>query len=587
MELTGFAGLWQASGAVDAMRRHFAALRGQEPSATLGDCHAPSLLEQDDIIIAVRGSPSLLLPELLEAYRQRGLGLLQSLSGSFALAAVDRARRRALLAVDRMGIERMAYSVRSTGIVFSSSVAAVARCPTVGAALRSQALYEFLLLHMVPAPETVYDGVQKLRAGTCVVFDDGKVRTQRYWTPEFPQQADAPVEALEEDLRTSLTLAVRDCRPDSATGAFLSGGLDSSTVAGLLGAVTARPPRTFSIGFGVEGYDELQYADIANRHFSAIASQYQVTPDDIVTAVPIIAAAFDEPFGNSSAVPTYCCARLAGDAGVNHLLAGDGGDELFGGNERYMRQRVFEAYWHLPAGLRRRAIEPVSRWIAPESRIMPLRKFRSYVDQARISLPERLESWNLIYRTDPDVMLEPEFRRAIDPRAPFAAMNEVYHGSGATTLLDRMQSFDWQYTLSDNDLRKVGVMCQAAGVRVSFPMLDQRVIDLSLRVPARIKLRGLKLRTFYKRAFDGFLPPAIIAKRKHGFGLPFGAWLKAHAGLADLVHGLLSDLKRRHIVRAAFVDDLIAGHRTGHASYFGYAIWDLAMLEAWLQQHAV
>ncbi len=586
MELTGFAGRWDAPDAVAAMRRHLAAASGHGSSAAQGDCHAPALFEQDDIIIAVRGSPNLPPRELLRAYRERGAGLLESLSGSFALAAVDRARRRVLLAVDRMGIERLAYSARSGGIVFSSSLAAVARCPTVGARLRPQALFEFLLLHMVPAPGTVYEGVAKLRAGTCVVFEDGRVTTRRYWTPEFPQRTDAPFAALREDLRNSLTLAVRDCRPDAATGAFLSGGLDSSTVAGLLGSVTARPPRTFSIGFGVESHDELNYARIANRHFGGVACEYQVTPDDIVTAIPLIAGAFDEPFGNSSAVPTYFCAKLAAEAGVTHLLAGDGGDEHFGGNERYARQRVFEAYWRLPAGLRRTLIEPVAGWITAESRIVPLRKFRSYVQQARIPMPERLESWNLVYRTDPAAMLDPELLRAIDPRAPFAAMDEVYHDSKAATLLDRMQCFDWQYTLSDNDLRKVGVMCRAAGIRVSFPMLDQRVIELALRVPARLKLRGLELRTFFKRAMAGFLPPATIAKRKHGFGLPFGAWLKTDAGLADLVYGLLSDLRRRHIVHAPFVDELIAGHRTGHASYFGYAIWDLAMLEAWLQRHA-
>lgn len=165
---------------------------------------------------------------------------------------------------------------------------------------------------------------------------------------------------------------------------------------------------------------------------------------------------------------------------------------------------------------------------------------------------------------------------------PFSALTEVCRESVAVIFLDRMQSFDWQYTLSDNDLRKVGVMCGLAGVRVSYPMLDQRVTDLALRGPAVMKLKGLNLRTFYQRAMESFLPPAIIARTKHGFGLPFGDWLKSHAGLADLIHGWLSDLKRRRVVRTAFID----GHRTGHASCFGYAIWDLAMLEAWLQAQA-
>ncbi|MGQ0384071.1 MAG: asparagine synthetase B family protein [Gammaproteobacteria bacterium] len=584
--MKGFAGRWPERGSDQAVRRHLASAGGPGIAGPTGvDCHAPALFEQDDIIVAARGQPSLAPRELLDAYRSHGAECLDRLTGAFSIAIIDRPRKRALLAVDRMGIERMAFGLRDDGIVFSSSVAAVARCRGIDAGLRPQSLYDFLLLHMVPAPATVHAGVQKLRAGTCVVYEGGRVATRRYWTPRFADRADASFPALHEELKRSLTSAVRDCHPDEQTGAFLSGGLDSSTVAGLLGLVSARPPRTFSIGFGVEAYNELQYAAIANRRFRALASEYRVRPEDVVTAIPLIAAAFDEPFGNSSAVPTYFCAKLAADAGVNHLLAGDGGDELFGGNERYARQRVFEAYGRVPSLLRRALIEPVARRIRADSTWTWPRKFRSYVDQARIPLPERLESWNLVYRTDPESMLEPEFRRSIDPRAPLCDMGEVYRDSAADSLLDRMQAFDWQYTLSDNDLRKVGVMCRAAGVRVSFPMLDQRVIDLSLRVPARHKLRGLELRTFYKRAMADFLPPEIIAKTKHGFGLPFGDWLKSHAGLAELIHGLLAALKRRRIVRADFIDGLISGHRTGHASYFGYAIWDLAMLEAWLQSH--
>lgn len=583
MELMGFAGRWPESNAVEAMRQYIAGAGGQAPNEALKDCFAPILHVEDDIILAARGQPNLPPRELLRAYREQGAGSLQKLTGAFAIAIVDRPSQRVLLAVDRMGIERMAYATIGGGIIFSSSVAAVAHCPAIRPRLRPQALYEFLLLHMVPAPGTVFAGVSKLRAGTFVLFEKGRAATGRYWTPRFPRTADAPFSVLKEELRSSLTDAVSDCHPDKQTGAFLSGGLDSSTVAGLLGAVTQRPPKTFSIGFGVAAYDELQYAEIANRHFRAVASQYQVTAGDVVTAIPLIASAFDEPFGNSSAVPTYFCAKLAAEAGVTHLLAGDGGDELFGGNERYARQRIFEAYWRIPAGLRSGLFEPIARWINAESRVTALRKIRSYVDQARIPLPERLESWNLIYRTNLHDMLEPEFRRSIDPRAPFETMADVYCDSKAETLLDRMQAFDWQYTLSDNDLRKVGIMCALAGVRVSYPMLDQRVIDLALRVPAAMKLKGLTLRTFYKRAMEGFLPPAIIAKTKHGFGLPFGDWLRTHAGLADLIHGLLSDLKRRRIVSVAFIDGLIDGHRTGHASYFGYAIWDLAMLEAWLQ----
>jgi len=524
---------------------------------------------------------------VLEAYLAKGPDFLLTLTGRFALAIVDRSCDRVLLALDPMGIERVAYSVGPAGVAFGTSAYEVARRQPGAVRLRPQALFDYLLLHMVPSPDTAYAGVAKLRPGTAARVENGVLHIARFWSAPFVERGGESFETLRDGLYAALAGGVAACEPDAATGSFLSGGLDSSTVSGMLGQVSGRPPRTFSIGFGVDEFNELEYARISNRRFHAIAHEYNVTPDDIVDAFPRIAQAYDEPFGNSSAVPTYFCARLARENGVTHLLAGDGGDEIFGGNERYARQRVFEIYRSVPAALRRSLIEPLAGLIPPESPVMPLRKLRSYVDQARIPLPERLESWNFMYRNDLAAMLEPGFRAAIDPRAPLARMAEVYALCDSPSLLHRMLAYDWHYTLSDNDLRKVGTMCALAGVRVSYPMLDPRVIDLAARVPPRAKMRGYELRSFFRRAMQGFLPPEVLAKKKHGFGLPFGQWLKTHARLGELIYGLLGDLKRRRIVRADFLDDLVNQHRDGHASYFGYAIWDLAMLEAWLQAHPV
>jgi asparagine synthase (glutamine-hydrolysing) len=584
MRLAGFAGSPPGS---DAWK---GSMDGGQPTLG-GRCQAPYVYTEAGITVALTGGPIWYARELLAdparsvlaAYRSKGRAVLAELAGRFSLAIVDRNADCTLLAVDPMGIERLVYRTFSGGIAFASTVADLAGVSEQPGVLRPQALFDYMLLHMVPAPNTVYEGVSKLRAGTCAIFQRSELRVERCWVPNFAARADQPVSVLRDELRDSLRLAVADCRPDARTGAFLSGGLDSSTVAGMLGLVSGRPPKTFSIGFGVDAYNELEYAHISNRAFGAIAHEYNVTADDIIDAFPRIAAAYDEPFGNSSAVPTYFCAKLAAGNGIGHLLAGDGGDEVFGGNERYARHRLFEAYGAFPRTLRAGIVEPLLARVPTDSRLVPLRKLRSYVDQARIPLPERLESWNFMYRTDLSAMLEPEFHAAIDTRAPLRDMAEVYSSAPSRSLLDRMLYFDWHYTLSDNDLRKVGTMCELAGVRVSYPMLDPRVIELSLRVPASLKMRGLELRSFYKRAMRGFLPEAVIAKKKHGFGLPFGVWLKTHARLGDYIRELLNGLKRRRIVRGAFLDDLMAQHRDGHASYFGYAIWDLAMLEAWLQ----
>ncbi|MCB1844439.1 MAG: hypothetical protein KDI09_15870, partial [Halioglobus sp.] len=231
---------------------------------------------------------------------------------------------------------------------------------------------------------------------------------------------------------------------------------------------------------------------------------------------------------------------------------------------------------------RKSLIEPLTSRVAEDSAIMPLRKLKSYVDQANIPLPERFETWNFVYREGRHTMLDPDFAASIDPAGPFRLMQEVWDSSASDDLLEKMLCYDWRFTLAENDLRKVGTMCDLAGVRVSFPMLHQDLIDLAGRIPPNMKIRRMKLRDFYKRATTGFLPDAIIKKTKKGFGLPFGNWLKTDQNLANLVYSLLEGFKKRGIVKSAFIDTLISEHRSGHPGYYGYVIWDIAMLEAWL-----
>jgi len=596
-QIFGYAGRWATTFDPAALRQHTpAGLDGTAIEPVGAVIAASEIARSDNLLVALRGQPLWArggrytrdgadCEGLLAAYRVRGTALLEDLRGRFALVIVDGDQRRVLLAIDPMGIERLCWATAGEGLVFGDSAETIANFPPLRARLRAQAVHDFLLMHMIPAPDTAYDGVHKLEPGTQLVFENGRTTLHRYWTPQFSERRGESPEALTRELRDALDAGVRRCNPDTRTGAFLSGGLDSSTVAGVLGQVTGRAARTFSIGFGVESHDEIRYARISARHFGCDATEYNVTADDIVTAFDRIAAAYDEPFGNSSAVPTLFCARLAAEAGIGHLLAGDGGDELFGGNERYAKQQVFEAYGRLPAWARRGVLEPLSRRITPASPIVPLRKLRSYVDQARIPLPERLETWNLFYRTPHAEIFEPEFAANIDIRRPIDTMARVYREAPECTLLNRMLHYDWHFTLADSDLRKVIMMCELAGVKVSFPMLDAELIDLSLRVPTRMKMEGRELRSFYKRAMAGFLPQEVIDKQKHGFGLPFGVWLKEHTPLRELIFGHLQRLGQRGIVRQSFLDRIASEHAGGDSGYYGYAIWDFAMFEAWLAAH--
>ena len=199
-------------------------------------------------------------------------------------------------------------------------------------------------------------------------------------------------------------------------------------------------------------------------------------------------------------------------------------------------------------------------------------------------LPERFETWNLVYREGPSAVFDAAFLDSVDQGHALKRMNECWAECPSGDLLDRMLWYDWKLTLADNDLRKVSQMCELAGVRVSYPMLDEELVDLSIKVPSAAKISGQELRTFFKQAVRDLLPAEIIRKQKHGFGLPFGVWLKTHKPLQDLVYRTLESVRERGILRRDFVDRVATEHRSGHAGYYGYAIWDMVMLEHWLQR---
>jgi asparagine synthase (glutamine-hydrolysing) len=522
---------------------------------------------------------------LLGAFRRRGVDALQVLRGHYALAIVRADGREALLAVDRLGTRPLAYALTPQGLIFASDAATLRRHPGVDAALDPQALYDYFYFNVVPSPLGIRAGQRKLEPAQYLHYRDGRFTVGYHWVPRFAAHSRADVATMADALRRDLRAAVRRALPPSGAGAFLSGGIDSSTVCGVLAEVDRSQARSFSIGFEVPGYDEIRYARIAARRFGLEAHEYYVTPRDVVEGISLIAREYDEPFGNSSALPVYYCARLAKRHGIDVLLAGDGGDELFAGNERYVKQQMFEMYCGLPQLLRRWLIDPLAFGVPGGTRIAPLRKLRRYVEQARVPLPRRLETYNLLHMLPLAEIFTPEFLRVVDPEHPIESMRANFDRCHASSVLDRMLYLDWKFTLADNDLRKVSQMCAAAGVAVRYPMLDDDLIELSTRIPPGLKMRPYRLRHFFKRAMRDFLPPEIIAKRKHGFGLPFGEWLRTVPELRETAYAAVRAHARRGYVRADFIDRIIRAHQTEHAGFYGSAIWAIMMLELWLQAH--
>lgn len=518
-----------------------------------------------------------------EAWLRHGTTAPNDVQGDFSVSILT-STGGVFLAVDRFGTHSLCYRIKEGELQVAERADELAGAD---AELDPQALYDYLYFHMIPAPRTVFKDIFRLPAGHYALFENGRLTVAPWWKPHFEEGRRAPLGELKTEFRQILLDAVRDRLDGETTGCFLSGGTDSSTVAGLLREVTGQPARAFSIGFEAEGYDEMEYARIAARHFGAEHHEYYVTPDDLVRSIPEVAASYDQPFGNSSVVPAFYCAKAAREAGLTRILAGDGGDELFGGNTRYAKQRVFGAYEQIPSFLRRSLLEPLLTGVKLPGKIPGIKKAVSYVEQASVPMPDRMQMYNLLTRLGLSEVLTPEFLAQVDPQDTLRQQREIYRAGNGRALVNRMLRYDWKYTLADNDLPKVLGASSLAGLDVGFPLLDDRLVDFSLGLDPELKLKGLTLRWFFKEALKDFLPPEIITKKKHGFGLPFGVWAVEHAGLRALALGSIDSLRSRGIVRAEFIDRLVKEYLPLHPGYYGELVWILIMLEYWLQNRSI
>jgi asparagine synthase (glutamine-hydrolysing) len=350
--------------------------------------------------------------------------------------------------------------------------------------------------------------------------------------------------------------------------------------------LTGEPVNAFSIGFHEDRYDELDYARLAARHFGAILHTRIVKPDDALAALPGLVDVYDEPLGNNSAIGTLFCAALAREHGVSRLLAGDGGDEIFGGNERYRVDQVFARYGRVPAPLRRALLEPVLLKLPAD---MPgiLGRARRYIRRASIPNPRRFYSYEFHVAQNAAELLEPDFLRRVQPDAPWQVLEEHFRRPEAASELNRLLYLDLKLTIGDNDLFKVTRTAELGSVGVRFPFLNLPLVEFMGMLPASFKVRGLEKRYLFKRAFRSLLPREILAKRKHGFGVPTAEWLRSHSGIRELARDTLLSARteQRGYFRRGALEDLFARHDRETAPFYGDILWSVLMLELWHRRH--
>ena len=506
------------------------------------------------------------------------------LSGSFWIAVIDRAKQSAFMVNDHLGIQPCYYSMQHETLYISDSLQAIRSHENTQCSISKQAIFQYFYHHCIPSPYTIFSECSKLEPAMLTQFSEqGLLNKENLYNPLFSDQT-GDVEALKKECMEVIEENVARTIKGN-TGAFLSGGLDSSTVAGMLARHEKRDDgraKTFSIGFKAEDYDETPYAELTAKHFDCDHKVYYLEPEQAAEQFVTVAQYFDEPFGNSSAMAAYFCAKFAKENGIDRLLAGDGGDELFAGNERYAKQKVFEVFHNAPGLLQS---IPRAFFVNDVIGKLPVaKKVASYIRQADIPLPARLETYNFINQFGVENMFSDDFLEGIDTELPLKEQKARYDACTSEHPVDKMLYLDWKFTLTDNDLVKVSKMCELAGMEVEYPLLQKEVVDFSCKVSAETKLPENKLRDFYKGACKGFLADETLTKSKHGFGLPFGVWMRENEALMTLTMNCLEAFKKRNIVKASLIDNALEAHQNVHAGYYGELIWIMVILELWLQE---
>ncbi len=530
---------------------------------------------------------------LVHLYEDEGTGMFALLRGMFALAIWDVPRRRLVLARDRLGQKPLVYRADGTRIVFASELKALLALSERDIPRRVDpgALDRYLTYGYVPHPQTILEGTAKLPPAHYAVWQDGRLEIARYWNPDWNLEDDRTPGAEIEQLRATLSDAVREQMiADVPLGAFLSGGVDSTIIVGLMQQASSRPVQTFSIGFDDPAFDESSYAELAARHFGTDHHAIRVTPRAWET-LPALAWQFDEPFADSSALPTWYVSQET-RRGVTVALTGDAGDELFAGYDRYRAVALAALLDRLPARSRSVLGGPIARALPVSVRAKTrLRKVRRVLEAIGKPPLDRYLGW-ICALDEPlrGALYSPELIAAIaaDPGAtdPAQVLEAALAAAPRRDMVTRTMVADLLTYLPCDLLTKVDMASMAHSLECRSPFLDHRVVELALALPIRrkLRLRGGRSKVVLKQAFAELLPPAIRHRPKMGFAVPLDRWFRGE--LKSELRAVLLDpvALGRGLFQPEAINTLINEHvdcRRDHAQQ----LWTLLMLELWFRNH--
>ncbi len=515
---------------------------------------------------------------IVHLYEELGPGLVERLRGMFAFALWDARRGKLLLARDRFGQKPLYFYQDERVFVFGSEIKALLANPDVPRVSRfakadPAALASYLSFGYLPAPQTAFAGISALRPAHSLEIElDGKARGQRYWElprlapPDRQARASLHIEALREKLEEAVKLRLMS---DVPLGAFLSGGLDSSLIVALMRRHSTAAVKTFSIGFaGDHSFDETPHAEHVARHLGSEHQSFRVQPDAL-RLLPKLVWHHDQPFADSSAIPTLLVSQLAREQ-ATVALTGDGGDELFAGYERFAAAQLFDKLRLAPDALWRGASKALSLLPEGNAYYNPIKRGRRFLRGAAMPLDEAY--FDLVRVFSADLLAD----MGLDPRAVEWSASQQ---SAQPHPVARLVEANMRDYLPDDLLVKADRCSMAASLEARAPFLDHELAELAAGIPFNLKLQGLRTKRILKEAARGLLPDAIIQRKKHGFGIPLGAWLRRDIGIAR--DALLSrPARQRGMLNMAAVERLLAEHETGKRDH-SRPLWALLTLEEW------